>query len=84
MEYSEMDKGKIDDNPDWKNDFDFLAPVAYVHKTQCKQWNCAFSIRSVGLWILNNISELSPETSNDATIENQRASSVVSELDKKK
>ena len=35
MEYSEMGKGKIEDNPDWKNDFDFLAPVAYVHKTQC-------------------------------------------------
>ena len=83
MEYGEMGKGKIEDNPDWENDFDHLAPVAYVLKTQCKQCSCAFSIRSVGLWILNNICELSPESSSDATIENQRASSVVSELDKK-
>ena len=83
MEYGEMGKGKIEDNPDWENDFDLLAPVAYAHKTQCKQCNCAFSIRSVGLWILNNISELSLESSSDAIIENQRASSVVSELDKK-
>ena len=40
MKYSEIGKGKIEDNPDWKNDFDLLASVAYVHKTQCKQCNC--------------------------------------------
>ena len=66
MEYGEMGKGKIEDNPDWENDFDLLAPVAYVHKTQCKQCNFAFSIRSIGLWILNNILELSLESSIDA------------------
>ena len=42
MEYSEMCKGKIEYNPDWENDFDLLAPVAYVYKTQCKQCNCSF------------------------------------------
>ena len=35
MEYSEMGKGKIECNPDWENYYDGLAPVAYVHKTQC-------------------------------------------------
>ena len=30
MEYTEMGKRKIEDNPDWENDFDNLAPVAYA------------------------------------------------------
>ena len=41
-----MGKTKIEYNPDWESDFDFIAPTIDVYRAKCKQCDCTFSIKS--------------------------------------